>query len=582
VAVVVERRPAKLPLVRRMATALGPCFGTRTARLWTLAMVALAALGSFHRYYDIAFQIPLGDEWHSLARASTSAFDDLFRYYERATAIPLNLYQRWLLDSYSWSELSIRMVSIVATGATLLLLPWAVLGVTRSRLVAAAVLVLFVVSPFWIFYGQNSRPYAAYLLLLLAVYYFFYRALFSNAPRHWFGFAASGALAVYFHLYALPAVGSLALLVLARLVALFRVDRREALRFLWGSFCGFGGWALLVGALFARSLIAGMSGRVPAGKQPHAFDQLFFRHFAELLTGSRYSWFGWVLIGLSLVGLVSLARKHVWLVATLLIPALACTVFTDLVRPRWYFIAIVFLRYDISFFPLYFLGLARFTERAAALSHRFWRQLVPSASSERWGVGAVVLLGLVTLGASPTPTLLTIQPNNFRQHSAYQEFYSKWDLNRVWENDFFGDIDTRTAGEIPDFYQRFRGRPGNCRLIEFPLALYEYYVPYNFYQRIHGCEVIAGYSSHDDIGGMLNLGEHRSKMKFRRLVDLEQPERVRRKRADYLIVHHNIRQEVEGKKLIKTHRDVAIVLEKLERSFGPPFYTDRHVSVFKP
>ena len=119
---------------------------------------------------------------------------------------------------------------------------------------------------------MNSRPYAAYLLLLLAVYYFFYRALFSNAPRHWFGFAASGALAVYFHLYALPAVGSLALLVLARLVALFRVDRREALRFLWGSFCGFGGWALLVCALFARSLIAGMSGRVPAGKQPHAFD----------------------------------------------------------------------------------------------------------------------------------------------------------------------------------------------------------------------------------------------------------------------------------------------------------------------
>ena len=119
-------------------------------------------------------------------------------------------------------------------------------------------------------------------------------------------------------------------------------------------------------------------------------------------------------------------------------------------------------------------------------------------------------------------------------------------------------------------------------MIEFPLAIHEQYVPYYFYQTLHRCEVFAGYSSHDDTGIMMNLSENRSKMRFRRMVDLEQPNRVRRRRADYVIVHHNIRQECEGLRKIKTSPDVALVLDELQKTLGPPVYTDRYLTAFKP
>jgi hypothetical protein len=572
----------RIQVISRLAALVSARLGSRRQRLWMLAMLTIAVLGLVHRYHDIAYQIPLGDEWHSLWRASTTPLEKLYRYYPRATAAPINLYQRWLLDSgYGWSELSIRMISIVSTVATFLFLPWGVLRLTGSRVMAAAVLVLFTLSPFWTYYGQNSRPYASYFLLLLASFYFFRRALLSNSAGSWFGFAASGALAVYFHLYALPALGSLSLLSLVRLGALARTDRHAALRLLWGVFCGFAGWALLLGAFFAETLIVGISKKVPAGDKAQSLDYAFFRHFAELLTGCQNAWLGWALIALSLVGLSSLFRKDRYLVAMLGLAAVACSVLTLLVRPRWYFVAIVPLRYNISFFPLYFLGIARLVERAAELANARLRVIPLFRTPERSAVVAVLSMSLVGFFASPLPATLAIRPNNFRQHAAYQEFYGGWDPSRVRASAFFGDVDGRTANDISPFYARFLQEPGSCGVIEFPLAFLEQYIPYYFYQTVHRCEVFAGYSRRDKVGVMMDLPRNRAEMKFRRMVDLEQPDLIRRSGADYVVVHHDIRQEVQRGRRVRISREVALVLEELEKTLGDPVYTDRYLTAFK-
>ena len=566
----------------RLAALVSGRLGSRRQRLWLLAMLTIAVLGLVHRYYDIAYQIPLGDEWHSLWRVSRTPFEQLYRYYPRATAAPINLYQRWLLDSgYGWSELSIRMISIVSTAATFLFLPWGVLRLTGSRVMAAAVLVLFTLSPFWTFYGQNSRPYASYLLLLLVSFYFFRRALASNSPGSWFGFAASGALAVYFHLYALPALASLSLLALVRIGAVAREDRRAGWRLLWGVFCGFAGWTLMVGALFAETLVGDISTKVPAGDTPQPVDQSFVRHFFELLTGCQNPWLGWALIALSLVGLVSLFRRDRYLVAMLGLAAVVCTVFTLLVRPHWYFVALVSVRYNIGLFPLYFLGIAQVVERAAERAHARLQGVPLFRTPERSAVVAVLAMGLVSFFSSPLPSTLAIRPNNFRQHGAYQEFYGDWDPSRVRASAFFGNVDGRTASDISPFYSRYL-RPGHCRVIEFPLAMLEQYVPYYFYQTIHRCEVFAGYSGRDKTGMMMHLRRNREQMKFRRMVNLEQPDLIRGSGADYVIVHHDIRREVEGKRRVKISRDTARLLSRLEKSLGKPCYTDRYLTAFRP
>jgi hypothetical protein len=549
-------------------------------RSFLSAIGAIAIAAAALRYYDLGEQIPLGDEWHSLSRAAKTSLTDLWtHYFRRATSIPVNVFQRWVLEVWGWNELSIRALSVLSTLATLLLLPLGVYQLLRSRVAAICVSLTFALSPFWIFYGQNSRPYAPFFLLLLLCFYSFRQALASNRPPHWFGFALSGALAVYFHLYALPAVGSLAAVVVV--CALGRVRQRPlaAGRLVFGSALAFAAFAVLAAAPYVPALIHGFSKELPAGDELRPFDTAFFHHGAELLTGTSHLGLSLLLVAFSAAGLVWLFRVDRLTFGTLLAASAGCTVFTLLVRPAMYDVAIVFLRYNVALFALYFLGLACFIDGAASLLQRRFAARRVFAQRARVAVPLVLLVAGAGLASSPIPTTQAIQPNNFRQHAAYQEFYSGWDPNRVRGNDFFGPIDTRTAADIHPFYGGLRKSGGSCRIIEFPLALFEYYVPYYFYQYYHRCEVLAGYTDHDQIGGMLNLDDNRDLMRFRQLVDLQRPERVRATKADFLIVHSDLRREIGGRRG-RLKRVKSSFIDELTLEFGPPIHRDRTLTVF--
>src|SRR5882672_4009251 len=84
---------------------------------------AIALLGFVVRYYDVQRQVILDDEWHSIRRAANSSFwQALTTYARQATAIPSNAYNRAILDLVGWSELALRLPSIVASVATLVAL----------------------------------------------------------------------------------------------------------------------------------------------------------------------------------------------------------------------------------------------------------------------------------------------------------------------------------------------------------------------------------------------------------------------------------------------------------------------------
>jgi hypothetical protein len=66
----------KVQVISRLAALVTEWLGSRRQGPWMLAMIAIAVLGLGHRYHDIAYQIPLGEEWHSLWRASTTPFEE--------------------------------------------------------------------------------------------------------------------------------------------------------------------------------------------------------------------------------------------------------------------------------------------------------------------------------------------------------------------------------------------------------------------------------------------------------------------------------------------------------------------------
>jgi hypothetical protein len=557
-----------------------------TERRGLIALVAATTvLGLGLRYYDLGDQIILDDEWHGLRRAATQDLQRLATtQFKGATSIAMNLYYRLVLEYWGWSEVSVRFLSILATLATLAVLPLIVARVFQSKLLAILVGLQFAISPFWVFYGQSSRPYAPFLLFTLLGLYFLYSATTKRSYWTWFGYAVSTALASYFHLFALPALAAAALVPLSRLYTSARRDGLLSPAFrgeLWPQMAGHALAVALLLTAYLPAIERGMIKRLPAQQGLRFFDGRSVQHALELLTGVRFAVAGGILFCLSLVGLRLLARRNPAFLATLVAATLGSLLFTLATKPYDYHVAIVTLRYNIVIFPLFFLGIAGAVEFASTLPARAGQRF-PWAR-RRWpAVAVAVLFTIVSIALSPIPQLLAIQPNNFRLHSAYQQNYSNWSRDRAYDSDMFSDGLRQKASAVSKFYGELgaAGRP--CELIEFPLPLPDAWDPYYFYQLHHGCRVSIGYSRQCTIGRILNSTNPSGRLHFQRLVNIEDRESLLRSGAGHLVVHVDLDRENQGTtdRAPVLAKEVRSALRLLNKSLGAPVYKDQHLVVF--
>jgi hypothetical protein len=465
-------------------------------------------------------------------------------------------------------------------------LPCVVFRVFGSKWMALTVGALFTISPFWIYYGQNARPYAPYFFALILSYFCFLRALSEPGLRAWVGFAVSGALATYFHLYALPALAAFALFALARLLIVLRRGASgnspsPARRVFVGACVGFGGLGLLLCIFFGPAALRGFEKSLPTGDAARPYDANFWNNAVELLTGFTSTPLAWTAVACAVAGLALLSRRHAGAVGMLVLVVIVTSIFTAIVRPTFFYIALVALRYDVSLFLLYFFGIGALVHEVVvrlqrALGSRFGR-----GHEALIGYALLVFASSVALVLSPLPRNLSIVPNNFKQHSAFAEYYGGWDPRRVARSDFFGRIDARKAGDIPAFYKKLAKTKRACRLLEYPLDIHDEYDPLYFYQMRHGCEVLIGFSRGERVGRMLNVGVTHEKLHFERAVWVEDLSRVRASGADFLIVHLNVRHEVEGRARPRVSKETRRVLELLEAGLGAPMYEDRYLRVFR-
>jgi 4-amino-4-deoxy-L-arabinose transferase-like glycosyltransferase len=168
---------------------------------WPLAAVVLLAaalrlptLGAQSFWYDEAFtpvhvlHASLGATLRAVSRTENTP--------------PLWYVLEWgVARLFGTGEVALRMLSALAGIATVPI-AWAIGGELAGRRAALATALLVAVSPILVWYSQEARAYALFVLLAALALLCFLRALREPTPRRLGAFAASGALALLSHYFA--------------------------------------------------------------------------------------------------------------------------------------------------------------------------------------------------------------------------------------------------------------------------------------------------------------------------------------------------------------------------------------------
>src|SRR6185369_12925358 len=128
-----------------------------------------------------------------------------------ATCIPLNLYT-WLLGAtVGYSEILLRLPSLICGLACVIVFPLLVRKFIGAR---ASIIFSFLLacSPLLIFYSRNCRPYSAVALFGLLTIIAAVHWLETRRSAWGILYAVSAVLAIYFHLFSIVTVAAASLI----------------------------------------------------------------------------------------------------------------------------------------------------------------------------------------------------------------------------------------------------------------------------------------------------------------------------------------------------------------------------------
>jgi len=577
-----QRNSPGQPLLQKEAAMANVSF-------WFFIVLALV-LVSVLRLYMISDQILLNDEWHGMNYVIGNSFSYLFTHFGyAATCIPLNLYRKFLLETFGWSEILLRLPSLAA-GILSLVVFLILVKKIISRRATIIFAFLLAISPFLVFYSRVCRPYSMFVLFGFASILSLYFWATSGERKYAVLYVVTAVLAVYFHLFA-------AIAVLTPLVYLFVIKLLQRST-------GFLGQRTQIVPSLASLTFAGISMALllsifllPAFLRQSPVQLMLTGVSATLssLVGASCVLSGtankfmvvlfWVLFG---VGQVALLRKKplfggILLSIIILYVGVLLAIHHDKMD-----IPIVVARYAISVLPLCLVSVALALD--SVLGHLPLANLI-----------AVVFPAMLFF-AGPLAGIYD-WPNNFPNHSAFQEGYEPL----RWDRSYTSDIDSRLfiAGYeyMPPFYQRFLNKPDTNTIIEYPMMLGDNRNLYYYYQHFHKKTVIVGYFTELDIqetesegviynnmkvDEVLSRVTDTSKLKFRNMVDMLNIEDLRRSRAQYIILHKNLMAEMFAhliRDLDQVRAQVytpVIHLDSTYRQFfGPPALEDYNLIVFK-
>ncbi|HEV2693771.1 MAG TPA: glycosyltransferase family 39 protein [Verrucomicrobiae bacterium] len=563
--------------------------------VFTLALAFAFLCGLWLRCHLLVDQVFTDDEWHGLYYVIGKSPAFLLTHFSipGATCIPLNFYTWVLGDTVGWSELTLRLPSLICGVLCVVagpLLARELVGPRRAMWLG----LLLAVSPLLIFYSRICRPYSAVALSGFVALLFAARWLRSGGLRPALLFAVAGVVAVYFHLFAAvtvaaPMLAALVLLIWSRWRGVARTvaDGPSFKEWLIASLVIAAGVAVLVLPAFIHSLRStffniALTGQLTVKTVPR---------MAQLISGTSQPVLA-VLFWLALVwGAVDLCRRHPrfgWMLVSLY-PLHALALVAS--RPDSAQSAIVLTRYCIPLVPVSLLlvacGLQSVLE---AIASRVTLQ--PSLQT------VMAVAGIGTLAATGPLPQCYLAPNNFTNHGAYQHHYGKID----WNHSFISDLTPAgvtlvtwvRADEMSPFYQWLADHPGQRPIVEYPMMIGDHFNPLYYYQYFHRRPVLVGYAmdvslaqglaagniyGNTYIDQVLSLVDRPSKLRFRNLISMDDLAAMRARGVEFVILHKRFEAQLSA--VAMPLPDLEWLKDLYQKTLGKPSYEDDRVAVFQ-
>ena len=575
--------------------------GSSRTRLFALGLCLV--LGACLRLRGLGGQIPLDDEWHGLDFALSHDLWFLLNHFSRAGAnsVPFNLYLRAALNSFGWTEVSIALPSLVSGLLLLWVFPswlWRRFGAVAATVAAAGL----AISPFLVCYSQVARAYSVLLLLEGLALVALCEWLRCARRRHAVELAVFGALAIWVHASALPAmVAALAAAAGHRWVQSRRADsplRPSTRQVIVAGLATVG----LAGALWLPAL------RTPMPEVFHPSGHFSMRTFTgafALVSGTssvplQILYLAVVLAGVGLAARV--ARQELLILGAAIAGSLLAVLAA---QPNLSGVPGVLVRYLLAGFLLASLAVGVLVEgavRAVATATR--KGLLLAAASG-------LLAALFALG--PLPRLWRAT-NSFTKHPAFAFDYASHDPERARPDPLASTAELRLRrSDLQPFYAELGRAPGKAPVIEYPFLLGEDANLLYFAQQLHRRPVLAGYYRSGALDGdvfgvavaahapanrrppspgyilngfmvdhVLGRTEQDPRIRFRTVVDIADPVAVAASRAEYLILHWNLLREFFhiGPEWERSGF-VGRIREKLVGSYGAPVVDNGVICVFR-
>ncbi|TMM08423.1 MAG: phospholipid carrier-dependent glycosyltransferase, partial [Actinobacteria bacterium] len=184
-----------------------------------IALGALVVLAAVLRFTTLSDQSYWLDESVTALRSNGSFYHMLAAFHRPGGEAqpPLYFVLAWFWARvFGTDEFGLRSLSAVC-GVLTVPVAFEVGRTLVNRRVGLVVAALVTVSPAMIWYSQEARAYALFLLLSAVAFLFFVRLLESPRPVNYVGWSAASSLALVTHYFALfPLVGEVAWLLLRR------------------------------------------------------------------------------------------------------------------------------------------------------------------------------------------------------------------------------------------------------------------------------------------------------------------------------------------------------------------------------
>ena len=558
-----------------------------------LAMAFLAGL--FLRLYLLADQVFIDDEWHGLYYVIGKSPAWLLTHFSipGATCIPLNLYAWALGATFGWSELMLRLPSLVCGLLCVMVCPLLARKLIGDRR-AVVLAFLVAISPVLIFYSRISRPYSAVALLGLAAVLLAARWMQSGGLRPALLFVIASVLAIYFHLFAVVTVAAPVLAAIVfHLWKRFRKTPETGTK-----------TPTLRQWIIVAAIIGMLSALLVLPALIHSLQSTFFTialkgtftwqslpQVALLISGTGQPLLALLFWAAFVFGAVEQCRRNPWfggmLVSLFPLHVLALL----LSRPDSAQSALLLVRYCIPLVPVSLLFVACGIQAAFEFisAHANLRPALQSLL-------AFACVGALAFGGPLAQCY--VAPNNFTSHGAYQQRYGNIDWRRSFYSDFTPadfTLNTRIReDEVSPFYGLLAKESGAQPVVEYPIMIGDHFNPLYYYQHFHRRPVIAGYTTdmtlatglapgnifgNTYIDQVMSLMHDPSRLKFRNLVSMDDVPAMRRRGVEYVILHK--RFEAQLSEVAAPPPDLDRLWHKYQKELGAPVYEDAHIAVFK-